>query len=145
MIKAFTSRSLAAIRLAIVFRRSWSVFPLVSRLSSTSSAAGCPVLFASFAGTTRLSDFPRSFISGLRPWPSPSGPSHHHNQTGNRGTSRFSRLETQRMHRLSDRAGSADSSRSVSYTHLRAHETRHDLVCRLLLEKKKKKKKKKEK
>src|SRR5665648_1303271 len=24
---------------------------------------------------------------------------------------------------------------SVSYTHLRAHETRHDLVCRLLLEK----------
>src|SRR5450756_2974904 len=31
----------------------------------------------------------------------------------------------------------------VSYTHLRAHETRHDLVCRLLLEKKKKKKNKK--
>src|SRR5659263_463516 len=28
----------------------------------------------------------------------------------------------------------------VSYTHLRAHETRHDIVCRLLLEKKKKKK-----
>src|SRR5450759_2835441 len=27
----------------------------------------------------------------------------------------------------------------VSYTHLRAHETRHDIVCRLLLEKKKKK------
>ena len=33
----------------------------------------------------------------------------------------------------------------VSYTHLRAHETRHDLVCRLLLEKKKKKAKKKKK
>src|SRR5665648_1260309 len=29
---------------------------------------------------------------------------------------------------------------AVSYTHLRAHETRHDLVCRLLLEKKKKNK-----
>src|SRR5665648_219137 len=29
--------------------------------------------------------------------------------------------------------------KSVSYTHLRAHETRHELVCRLLLEKKKKK------
>src|SRR5450756_454446 len=28
-------------------------------------------------------------------------------------------------------------SGAVSYTHLRAHETRHDLVCRLLLEKKK--------
>src|SRR5450756_437424 len=26
------------------------------------------------------------------------------------------------------------SPNSVSYTHLRAHETRHDLVCRLLLE-----------
>ena len=26
---------------------------------------------------------------------------------------------------------------TVSYTHLRAHETRHDVVCRLLLEKKK--------
>ena len=31
---------------------------------------------------------------------------------------------------------------TVSYTHLRAHETRHDLVCRLLLEKKKTKKEK---
>src|SRR5450756_2865024 len=29
------------------------------------------------------------------------------------------------------------SGEAVSYTHLRAHETRHDLVCRLLLEKKK--------
>src|SRR5450759_2856569 len=31
-----------------------------------------------------------------------------------------------------------DSAEPVSYTHLRAHETRHDIVCRLLLEKKKK-------
>ena len=31
----------------------------------------------------------------------------------------------------------ANVNRPVSYTHLRAHETRHDLVCRLLLEKKK--------
>eukprot|EP00825_Cyclidium_porcatum_P004223 TRINITY_DN11964_c0_g1_i2.p2 TRINITY_DN11964_c0_g1~~TRINITY_DN11964_c0_g1_i2.p2 ORF type:complete len:117 (-),score=12.83 TRINITY_DN11964_c0_g1_i2:6-356(-) len=31
-----------------------------------------------------------------------------------------------------------DTNITVSYTHLRAHETRHDLVCRLLLEKKKK-------
>ena len=34
---------------------------------------------------------------------------------------------------------------SVSYTHLRAHETKANLVCRLLLEKKKKKKRKKKK
>src|SRR5674476_1637490 len=33
--------------------------------------------------------------------------------------------------------------RPVSYTHLRAHETGRNLVCRLLLEKKKKKKNKK--
>src|SRR5659263_352860 len=33
----------------------------------------------------------------------------------------------------------------VSYTHLRAHETRHDLVCRLLLEKKKKNEQRKKK
>src|SRR5450759_4016671 len=30
------------------------------------------------------------------------------------------------------------TSYPVSYTHLRAHETRHDIVCRLLLDKKKK-------
>src|SRR5450756_3188329 len=35
-------------------------------------------------------------------------------------------------------AGTRPSHTAVSYTHLRAHETRHDLVCRLLLEKKKK-------
>ena len=31
---------------------------------------------------------------------------------------------------------SINTAAAVSYTHLRAHETRHDLVCRLLLEKK---------
>ena len=31
-----------------------------------------------------------------------------------------------------------DECKAVSYTHLRAHETSQDLVCRLLLEKKKK-------
>src|SRR5450759_3728350 len=33
-------------------------------------------------------------------------------------------------------SGVIPGSLPVSYTHLRAHETRHDLVCRLLLEKK---------
>ena len=36
----------------------------------------------------------------------------------------------------------ADGTGAVSYTHLRAHETGRNLVCRLLLEKKKKTKKK---
>ena len=40
-------------------------------------------------------------------------------------------------HMLLALVGQADGVVSVSYTHLRAHETRHDLVCRLLLEKKK--------
>ena len=40
-------------------------------------------------------------------------------------------------------AESVSGTGAVSYTHLRAHETRHDLVCRLLLEKKKSKKKQK--
>ena len=31
----------------------------------------------------------------------------------------------------------AEAAKAVSYTHLRAHETEADLVCRLLLEKKK--------
>mgnify|MGYP003381580513 CR=1 FL=1 len=35
------------------------------------------------------------------------------------------------------KAACADSRLPVSYTHLRAHETVLDLVCRLLLEKKK--------
>ena len=34
-----------------------------------------------------------------------------------------------------------ETAEAVSYTHLRAHETRHDLVCRLLLEKKKERQK----
>ena len=38
-----------------------------------------------------------------------------------------------------------EGPRPVSYTHLRAHETVLDLVCRLLLETKKKKKKTKKK
>ena len=40
--------------------------------------------------------------------------------------------------RTSPEAFASSVAKAVSYTHLRAHETRHDLVCRLLLEKKKK-------
>ena len=38
---------------------------------------------------------------------------------------------SQQLHFLKDEI---TRTNSVSYTHLRAHETRHDLVCRLLLE-----------
>ena len=43
---------------------------------------------------------------------------------------------------LSRNAEWSDTSVAVSYTHLRAHETKANLVCRLLLEKKKNKKNK---
>ena len=48
--------------------------------------------------------------------------------------------ETIKIYEFSSSKGSAitlDPSKPVSYTHLRAHETVLDLVCRLLLEKKK--------
>src|SRR5450756_517862 len=42
------------------------------------------------------------------------------------------------LHRPGVSSSNVSCQKPVSYTHLRAHETRHDLVCRLLLEKKKK-------
>jgi hypothetical protein len=44
-----------------------SVFPLASLLPSTPSAAGSSALFGGFSGSTELSDFPRSCITGVRP------------------------------------------------------------------------------
>src|SRR5450756_591159 len=40
------------------------------------------------------------------------------------------------LHEVASHLYNAHEVRSVSYTHLRAHETRHELVCRILLEKK---------
>ncbi|CZR83229.1 hypothetical protein CDFC105_43926 [Clostridioides difficile] len=64
-----------------------------------------------------------------------------------RFTGKESELEAERLIYGNDFIYSRDITRfsdvvsmylkTVSYTHLRAHETRHDLVCRLLLEKKK--------
>src|SRR5678810_1366639 len=47
-----------------------------------------------------------------------------------------------RAHHVLHQLRRRDREGAVSYTHLRAHETGRNLVCRLLLEKKKKKKKK---
>ena len=68
-----------------------AVFPLVSPLPSTASAA--PALFGGFVGNTGLSDFPSSCISGLRPQPSLSGPPPRPWMTGKDGISRFSRMK----------------------------------------------------
>src|SRR5660397_283858 len=60
----------------------------------------------------------------------------------NSAFSAFNTVSVSAISRLiSPLVGKAD--RPVSYTHLRAHETKANLVCRLLLEKKKKKKKNK--
>eukprot|EP00656_Telonema_subtile_P035201 TRINITY_DN39191_c0_g1_i2.p1 TRINITY_DN39191_c0_g1~~TRINITY_DN39191_c0_g1_i2.p1 ORF type:complete len:174 (+),score=27.78 TRINITY_DN39191_c0_g1_i2:36-557(+) len=48
----------------------------------------------------------------------------------------FSSLGMLLVGRMLGGVGAANTSLSVSYTHLRAHETVLDLVCRLLLEKK---------
>src|SRR5450756_1870176 len=40
-----------------------------------------------------------------------------------------------KFHAAFDNCATVARCAAVSYTHLRAHETRHDLVCRLLLEK----------
>ena len=53
-------------------------------------------------------------------------------------------LDRQQMRQLKiEPPDQAVYKEAVSYTHLRAHETGRNLVCRLLLEKKKKKKKQK--
>ena len=49
-------------------------FPLVKPLPSIPSASGFPVLFGDFSGTTGLSDFPCSFIVGVRLWTSRRAP-----------------------------------------------------------------------
>src|SRR5512132_320817 len=61
-------------------RVSLVTFPLAGRLPSTASAAPPWALFGSFTGTTRPSDFSRSSITGLRPWPSPHDPPYHHHR-----------------------------------------------------------------
>jgi len=40
---------------------------LANPLPSIPSAASCPALFEDFAGTAGLSDFPGSFVIGVRP------------------------------------------------------------------------------
>ncbi len=86
-----------------------SVFPLVSPLPSTLSAA--TALFDGFAGSTGLSDFPSLCISGLRPLPSLSGPSPRSQAAGKVGISRFSRMKIPCMQRFFDPAGSPGGSR----------------------------------
>ena len=66
-------------------------------------------------------------------------------QTRARQNQEIVSLREQEIPKLSGDVGEAihRTKAPVSYTHLRAHETVLDLVCRLLLEKKKKAKKKK--
>ena len=85
-------------------------FPLASSLPSTTSAAGSAALFGGFPGTTELSDFPRSFIIGVRPWTSRCGLRRSLPQS-KRGISRFPGEMFPCMLGVSDRAGSRRASR----------------------------------
>src|SRR5665648_21896 len=62
---------------------------------------------------------------------------HHRVVEGCRRTRPNTRGARRSSPRGPDAAAQQKRTKAVSYTHLRAHETRHDLVCRLLLEKKK--------
>ena len=87
-------------------RVSLAAFPLAGPLPSTTSAPAITAgLFGSFVGTTGPSDFPRPFIEGLPPKRSPHDPPCRSttprtiqdgasvDTAGDRGTSRFSRME----------------------------------------------------
>jgi hypothetical protein len=75
------ARSLGALTPALGPERvSLAAFPSADPLPSTDSATPPWALFAGFAGTTGSSDFPRSCITGLRPWPCPHDPPNHHHK-----------------------------------------------------------------
>ena len=63
-------------------------------------------------------------------------------EKGLRGKTQNKEYQTKTCHSVFPKVFAPDAREwwgrlaAVSYTHLRAHETRHDLVCRLLLEKK---------
>src|SRR5208282_2588744 len=87
------------------------VFPLAGRLPSTASAAPPWALFDSFTGTTRPSDFSRSSITGLRPWPSPHDPPNHHHGRVIVRSPGSQHEEITHMLGFSDPAGSTGGSR----------------------------------
>ena len=92
-----------------------SGFPLVSRLSSTPSAArGAPLpLFGRFPGITQLSDFLEPFIDDLPFWGSRRGPSGHLRAAGSR-ISRFPYERLERAHGVFDHAGPEQLAVSVA-------------------------------
>ena len=84
-------------------------FPLVRPLPSVPSAAGCPALFEDFTGTTGLSDFPCSFIVGVRLWTSRRAPVLI--PPGEYGISRFPCEVLPYVHGVFDREGPRHTSR----------------------------------
>jgi hypothetical protein len=92
-------------------RVSSAAFPLAGRLPSTASAAPPWALFGSFTGSTRPSDFSRSSITGLRPWPSPHDPPLHHDRRVIVRPPGSQHGELARMHGFFDPAGSTNGSR----------------------------------
>src|SRR5207244_61028 len=92
-------------------RVSLVVFPLAGRLPSATSAAPPWALFGGFTGSTRPSDFSRSSITGLRPWPSPHDPPLHHDRLVTVRSPGSQHEEITHMLGFSDPAGSDGGSR----------------------------------
>src|SRR6266851_4865461 len=92
--------------------RLWQV-PLGQPPPSSPSAARLLTLFGTFFGTTRLSDFPDSSISGVRLPTSRCAPAplHHRGPLEGSGISRFSCEVFPCMRGVSDPVGSPSSSR----------------------------------
>ena len=102
------SARLARLRVRDTF--CWTCFPSASPLPPPPPPPRAPALFGGFTGTTGLSDFPPSYISSVRPWPSLGGPprSAGRASVGSPGSraSRFPACKGYLTH-----TGSADSSR----------------------------------
>ena len=116
-------------------RVSLVMFPLAGRLPSTISAAPPWALFDSFTGTTRPSDFSRSFITGLRPQPSPHDPPLHHDRRVTVRSPGSQHEEITHMHGFSDLAGSETNASLRPHgtpTHSQGHRDSLNLRCRTL-------------
>src|SRR5665213_4452488 len=113
------------------------------------SATGQIVASARGAVANRLTPGPRRCVAS-KVWPSPIQASPHglRGQTavaiGDRSVAATSTISSSWEQATKTRVSSAETrtpigsaqTKAVSYTHLRAHETGRNLVCRLLLEKK---------
>src|SRR5450756_2258815 len=135
--------------------RRWASATARSRLTDTDQNGGSPLHASGFGGSgafatgtsesgaseSETAEYGTSGIRyriGSRRQRTPFGSTHTIAPSSPRRQDQVVKVLSRWCRRQSSPQLSASVQPPVSYTHLRAHETRHDLVCRLLLEKKKK-------